>query len=174
MPDWAKMETNSMKRIVILALWALTVAGFARAEAFPNLQFDTLAGPKLTMPAAAAGKPALFIVGFSHASSEQTNYWAKHIPADMVNTYSVAVLQDAPRLVRGMALHGIKSSVPKPKQDHFLVLYSDEDRLKSAAQFQAPDEAYLILIGADGSIQWCFHGSFTHTALKDLRDHVRQ
>ncbi len=152
----------------------LTVATLAQAAQFPTLECETLTGRHLTMPAAAQGNPALFIVGFSKASSEQTGYWAKHIPKDLVPTYPIAVLEDAPRLVRRMVVHGIKTGVPKPNQDHFLIIYENEKELKAAAEFQAPYDAYLILIAPDGSILWRFHGAFTHTVLKDLRDHLHE
>jgi hypothetical protein len=169
------LSNTSMRQLCVwlttLAL-VLTVAALAQAAQFPTLECETLTGRHLTMPAAAQGNPALFIVGFSKASSEQTGYWAKHIPKDLVPTYPIAVLEGVPRLVRGMTVHGIKTGVPKPNQDHFLVIYEKEKELKAAAEFQAPDDAYLILIAPDGSILWRFHGAFTHTILKDLRDHL--
>jgi hypothetical protein len=169
------LSNTSMRRFRIwltaVAL-VLTVAAPIQAAQFPALECETLTGRHLTMPADAQGNPALFIVGFSKASSEQTGYWAKHIPKDLVPTYPIAVLEGVPRLARRMTVHGIKTGVPKPNQDHFLIIYDNEKELKAAAEFQAPDEAYLILIAPDGSILWRFHGAFTHTALKDLRDHL--
>ena len=176
-----RLSNNSMRHsgkwLSALAL-VLTIAIGARAEQFPTIECDTLSRKHLTMPTAAHGDPALFIVGFTHASSEQTDFWAKEVPKDLVTTYTVAVLQDVPRLVRPMTLSSITNSVRRNKKtftpdklDRFLVIYKNEEQLKAAAQFQAPDEAYLLLIGSDGSIQWRFHGPFTHTALKDLRDH---
>jgi hypothetical protein len=150
-----------------------TLAALAQAAQFPTLECETLTGRHLAMPAGAQGNPALFIVGFSHASSEQTGYWGKHIPKDLVQTYPIAVLEGVPRLGRRMAVHGIRTGVPKANQDHFLIVYENEKELKAAAEFQAPDDAYLILIAPDGSILWRFHGAFTHTALKDLRDRLR-
>lgn len=35
--------------------------------------------------------------------------------------YSIAVIQDWPRLVRGRAIGGIKSGVPQNQRDRFLV-----------------------------------------------------
>jgi hypothetical protein len=170
------LSNTSMRRFRIwltTAALVLTVAAPVQAAQFPTLECETLTGQHLTMPAAASGNPALFIVGFTRASSEQTSYWAKHIPKDLVPTHPIAVLEDVPRLIRRMTVHGIKTGIPKPNQDHFLIVYDNEKELKAAAEFQAPDEAYLILIAPGGSILWRFHGAFTHTALKDLRDHLQ-
>ena len=171
------LSNTSMRRfrmwLTPVAL-VLTVAAPVQAAQFPALECETLTGKRLTMPAAVQGNPALFIVGFSRASSEQTGYWTKHVPKDLVPTYPIAVLEGVPRLARRMTVHGIKTGVPKPNQDHFLIIYDNEKELKAAAGFQAPDEAYLILIAPDGSILWRFHGAFTHTALKDLRDHLHE
>jgi hypothetical protein len=164
-------------RIWLSVLLALSAS--AQTVQFPTLQCDTLSGKHLTMPAAAQGNPALFIVGFTPNASEQTNYWTKHIPKDLVTTYSIAVLENTRRLLRPMKLSELSTAVRRDKKnfttdklDRFLVIYSNEKELKEAVGFEAPDEAYLILIAPDGSVQWRFHGAFTHTALKDLRDHL--
>jgi predicted transcriptional regulator len=83
--------------------------------------------------------------------------------------YSVAVLQDVPRLVRGMAIGGIKSSVPQNQRERILLVFQGEKDLKVAAGFDRPDDAYLVLLDREGSIRWRFHGAFTEDSLQELR-----
>ncbi|HKD05467.1 MAG TPA: hypothetical protein VKB79_06145 [Bryobacteraceae bacterium] len=147
---------------------ALAWVNAAEAAKFPEIQAETLSGKHVALPDEVNGKPTLFVIGFTHASKDQTSYWAKKIPEGMVNFYSVAVLEDVPRLVRPAVTHSMKSDIPKEKRDRFLVVNSDEKELKEAAGFEAPDDAYLVLIDPSGEVRWRFHGPFSHTKLKEM------
>jgi hypothetical protein len=90
-----------------------------------------------------------------------------------VVVYSIAVLEDAPRLVRGMAVHGIKSGVPARQHDHFVIVYHGESDLKRVTRFLRSEEAYILLLDAKGEIQWRSHGPVSDAAFKELTDRVR-
>jgi len=152
-------------------LLALTFA--LGAAQFPAFEGETLSGQKITVPTSGSGGPVLLILGFTHGANEQTSYWAKKIPKDLVPTYSVATLGGAPKLMRRMILHAMKSNVPKDQQERFLVTYANDEKMKEAVGFKEPNEAYLALIAPDGSLKWTAHGAFSHTALKELREQVR-
>lgn len=141
------------------------------AEQFPRTEGENLSGQKMTLPDAAAGHPAVVVIGFTHNSQNQTKAWAGRLQHEMP-TYSIAVLEDAPRLVRGMAVHGMKGGVPEDQRDHFLVIYHNEKELKQAAGFDRPDDAYVLLLDQDGTIQWRFHGPVTDGAVEELKAHT--
>src|SRR5262249_19870454 len=108
-------------------------------QGFPQVQGETLAGKKVELPGAFGGQ-AVVILGFSHGSQKQTKEWGQRLRGERA-VWSVAVLQDVPKLVRGMVVHGIKSGVPKEAYDRFVVVYSGEKALKDAAGFDRPDDA---------------------------------
>ena len=141
------------------------------AEQFPRIEGENLLGQKMALPDAAAGHPAVVVIGFTHSSQNQTKAWAGRLQHE-VPTYSIAVLEDAPRLVRGMAVHGMKSGVPEDQRDHFLVIYHNEKELKQTAGFDRPDDAYVLLLDKDGAIQWRFHGAVTDGAVEELKAHT--
>jgi hypothetical protein len=120
-------------------------------------------------PALAKGKIVLVIIGFTHASQAQTKTWSQRVGSSP-EAYSMAVLQDVPRLIRGMVAGSIRSSIPQTSRDHFLLVYTGEKELKQAAGFDSPDDAYLLLLGHDGAIRWRFHGPCTDAALASLRE----
>jgi hypothetical protein len=84
----------------------------------------------------------------------------------------MAVLEDAPRLVRGMAVHGIKNGVPDAQRDHFAIVYEGEATLKRVAGFRKTDDAYVLLLGRTGDINWTTSGPVTDTLCADLKNHV--
>ena len=157
---------------LLLTLVCLTSA--VCAETLPQIEGENLMGRKIVLPEAAAGHRAILVIGFSHASQGQTKAWAERLDREfpnpsMVTVYPLAVLEAVPRLVRGMASHGIKSSTPKEQRDRFLLVYQKEAELKMAAGFTAPDDAYILLLDASGAIRWRFHGPVTDSAIAELQ-----
>lgn len=150
-----------------LALALLFAVGLY-AEQFPRIEGDNLLNQKTALPDAAAGHVSLVVIGFSHASQNETKAWAVRVQHDLP-TYSIAVLEDAPRLVRGMAIHGMKGSVPEDQRGNFVVVVRNEKELKQAAGFDQPNDAYVLLLDKDGAIQWKFHGQVTDAAVEELK-----
>jgi len=139
-------------------------------QKIPEITAESLSGQKVSLPAAAQGQPALLIVGFTHASQTQTQTraWSQRA-RNLCPVWSIAVLEDVPRLVRGMAVHGIKSGTPKEEHGRFLLVYHGEKELKAAAGFEQPDDAYLLAIDGAGAIRWRYHGPPTDAAAEQLR-----
>jgi len=152
------------------ALMMLLAGGWTclQAEQFPRVEGENLLGQKTALPDAASGHPAVIVIGFTHSSQNQTKAWAARLQHECP-TYSIAVLEDAPRLVRGMAVRGMKGGVAEDQRDHFVVIYHNEKELKRAATFDRPDDAYVLLLDKDSAIHWRFHGAVTDTAVEDLK-----
>lgn len=130
------------------------------------------------MPGAVHGHPAVLVVCFTHASGRHCTEATKQLEDDFKNNteleiYSVIFLEDAPRLVRGMAKSGIKGSVPKEDYDRYLTVTEHEKDVKAAVHFQDPDEAYLAVLGPEGTVRWTSHGPLTDQTVGKLRELVR-
>jgi hypothetical protein len=156
------MRTSAL----VLLLMARFVA--LQAEQLPRVEGENLLGLKMALPEAAAGHLAVIVIGFTHASQSQTKAWVARLQHQLP-VYTIAVLEDAPRLVRGMAVHGMKAGVPEDQRDHFIVIYHNEKELKQAAGFDAPDDAYVLLLDKDGGIRWRFHGPMGDAAVEQLK-----
>lgn len=136
-------------------------------RSIPNIEGETLSGKKVSLPRELGSESALLIIGFTHSSQAQTKAWGVRV-SGRFPTWSIAVLEDAPRLVRGMISHGIKGSVPKEQYDRYLLVYHGEKELKQAAGFERPDDAYLLVIDKAGAVRWSFHGPETDAAMEQL------
>jgi len=150
-----------------LCLLALSLGLLHAQQSFPTVEGETLSGKKVSLPAVFGGQRALLIIGFTHASQAQTKAWSIRV-RDRFPAWSVAVLEDVPRLVRGMATHGIKSGTPKDQYDHFVLIYRGEKQLKEAAGFDRPDDAYLLVLDPGGSIRWKYHGAVNDAAVEQV------
>jgi hypothetical protein len=150
-----------------ICLFAICTGLLHAQQAFPPVDGETLSGKKISLPGAFAGQPALLIIGFTHGSQAQTKAWSMRM-RDRFPAWSVAVLEDVPRLVRGMAVHGIKSGTPKDQYDRFVLVYHGEKTLKEAAGFDRLDDAYLLVIDGGGTIRWKYHGAVTDAAVEQI------
>ena len=163
----------------VLLTFALALAFHLTAATLPNLEGQTLAGSKLSLPTALKGKTALFIIGFSKDSQKQTEAWGKRLTTDLhtLEVWSVVDLEAAPRLIRPMILRAMRASMPKPRHDYFFILTKGGKTLRPALAYdsRAPqnDDAYLVLIDAAGNITWQFHGPVSEAAVTALRPNVR-
>lgn len=150
--------------------------GALAAQSIPHVQTDTLSEHKITLPDAALGHPAIFNIGFSRAGGDSTQRWGRELRKELsgnagLNFFSVAVLQDAPKMVRGMIRHGMRSSVPKNEQDTFVLIYDGEQIWKDFAGFSNPDEAYIVLVDAKGAVLARVHGKTPDpSAIATLKD----
>jgi hypothetical protein len=157
-------------------LLVLSAALFGQTP-FPRFDAEALSGRKLTMPTAVQGHLALLVVGFTHASGTHCTEWAKRLETEFsansaLDRYSVIFLEDAPKLVRGMAKSGIKSGVPKDQYDRYLIVTEHEKEVKAAVHFQTPDDAYLVLLAPDGSTRWTWHGPVGDEPVRQIREEL--
>lgn len=146
-----------MRVATVLAMIAL--AGTLCAQTIPHTEAETLAGKKIVLPDGFAHHPALIIIGFSRAGGDSAGRWGKelrkHIAENSaVQIYSIAVLQDAPKLMRGMIKHGMRSGTPKSEQERFVVLEHDEEIWKKLSDFSDTDAAYVLLTDSQANILW--------------------
>jgi hypothetical protein len=163
--------------LTFVAAIAFSVAMPLRSEQMPRINGENLSGEQISLPSASAGSVAIICLGFSHASQSQLKPWAdraaKAFPQnDPVVVYLVAVLQDAPRLVRGMAVHAMKTRVPAQQRERFLVVYQGESELKRITRFQQANEAYILVLDGNGEVHWVTHGPATEGAFEELANRV--
>jgi hypothetical protein len=152
-----------LKSLLSLFVVFLVLVGALAAQSIPHAQADTLSGGKITLPDAALGHTVIFTIGFSRAGGDATNRWNRELKKQLagksdVHFYTVAVLQDAPKMVRGMIRHGMRNGVPKDEQDAFLLIYEGEDAWKAFAGFSGADDAYLIVVDSTGTARARVHG----------------
>ena len=137
--------------------------GVATAQQFPRLQEENLAGQQVVLPAAAAGKVAVLVFGFSRASQNSTGAWMKRLRNGFgtnpgVSLYQLPVLEDAPRLLRGMIVSGMKRGVPENERGNFVPVLHNEAELKKLVNYEEADDAYLVVLDRGGKVVYQVHG----------------
>jgi hypothetical protein len=138
---------------------------------------ESLAGQQVVLPDSLKGHAAVVIVGFSKSSQTSVREWDTRARKELgaaFDVYQVAVLEDAPRFVRGMITHAMRGSTPAARQAYFLVVVKGEAELKKAVVFSEGDDAYVLLLDGGGEIRWHAHGSVGDALLKELQEKLQK
>ena len=164
----------ALARIGVLSLLLLPAA----AQQFPRLDEQSLSGQQVVLPDAAAGKVAVLVFGFSRASQYSTGAWMKRLREGFGKTASVAlyqlpVLEDAPRLIRGMITSGMKKGVPESERSNFVPVLHDEAELKKLVNYKQADDAYLIVLDRSGTVVYQVHSGPDAAGYAELQSKVQ-
>jgi hypothetical protein len=160
---------------VAAAFFSLLTAS-AAAQQLPRLQEENLAGHQVVLPDAAAGKVAVLVFGFSHGS-QTTGAWTKQIRTDFGKSagfelYQLPVLEEAPRLIRGMIVSGMKKGVAEDQRANFIPVLHNEAELKRLVGYKEADDAYVVVLDRNGTIAFQAHGATPDPGYVQLRSKV--
>jgi len=157
--------------IVCLSLCAASVDRLQPGDFMPGLSGQSLSGKPVTLPPGDAGFVLVF--SFSHASAGDSRQWIEHsTAAGNPDVYQAIELQSAPRLVRGMAVAGIKSATPASQRDHTILLYKDEATWKARLGVTSDKYAYVLCIDKAGRIRWEGSGPFSESSFAGLKQSI--
>jgi hypothetical protein len=131
----------------------------------PRGEGETRSGKKIPLPDDACGKIALLAIGFSRKGGNATRAWSnrfkKEFGADpRFAVYPVGELEGAPKFVPGMIVGSMRKGTPTADRDRFVTLFQATEELKRFVGFSTSDEAYLLLLDGNGTVQWRGHGLF--------------
>jgi hypothetical protein len=169
------LEKHFSARSRFLCCFALLFSAIAQGTPeMPKTEGESLAGNKVVLPDAAAGKVAVLVFGFTKASKTPTSAWAAKLRADFetrpgFELYQLPVLEDVPRLIRGMVISGMKKGMAENKQDHFVPILQGEAELKKFVHYSQADDAYLVVLGRAGNVL-----EQTHGALEDANEDANE
>lgn len=167
-------------RIALLALGLILSIGLGFAQTsqpMPRIEGESFAGQKIVLPDAAHGKVTVLVFGFTKASKAPTTAWGQKINAEFgthngFELYELPVLEDVPRLIRGMVISSIKKGVPENRRAHFVPIVQNEAELKKLVNYNEPDDAYLVTLDASGQVVAQIHGRLSDAAYAQFRTNL--
>ncbi len=160
-------------------LLSVTLTATIAAQQMPKVDEQNLAGQRVVLPDAAAGKVAILILGFTRASKEPTGEWRQKIQAELgraigLEVYTMPVLEEVPAFVRGMVISGIRRGTPESQRDHFVPVLHNEAEWKKLVNYKEADDAYLVVLDRSGKIAYQTHGPLTAQSYAQLRQRVEE
>ena len=161
-------------KVRLVAMIVLLSPGLSIAQddaAVSSLRATTLGGVEVLIPD--PERAAVLVVGFGRAAAPQVRLWRRHIDGidSAPSVASVLVIDDMPRLVRGVLTRTIRGGVPEEREDSiYLVTEAGEvwRDLARVDEADGGDHAYVLRF--DGKGQVCFRhvGGVTDAAASAL------
>ncbi|MBY0502786.1 MAG: hypothetical protein K2X03_02675 [Bryobacteraceae bacterium] len=162
-----------MMRFLLFGLVALLApAALTPGTPFPAVEAETLAGAKLRLPDAAKGKPALVVITFSKEAGDASKAWCTRFVKDNGQLYQIAMLEKAPRLVRGLIKRGMRGDMPPALQARMLLLFQGEAAWRKTVGVTNDALPVLVTLDAEGRITWSHQGAFDEAQYQKLRQHA--
>lgn len=157
-----------------LLLAAAPIRAQSPSTPIPSAQGTTLAGTAVILPDALKGKAGVLVLGFSRASQEQISNWGRLITAEYGQSpglayFEVPMLWGTSKMLRGMTLKNMAKSVPAAERPHFIPLVDDDKPWRTFANYDKPDDAYVFLVDANGTVRWRTQGEATDAAWGDFK-----
>lgn len=162
---------------LVLCLVTCAASAALHPPRIPVVHGTTFADTHVDLPDALHGKVGILVVSFSQGSRDAVTDWGKKLAADYYNSpnvlyYEMPVLASVPKLLRGFVEGRIKSSVSDRGRPHFLPLTDGESEWRDLTHYNAPDDAYILLVDANGTIRWQTQGSPTDATYAALQQQV--
>jgi microcompartment protein CcmK/EutM len=121
---------------------------------FSALVGQDLLGNAFDLEERLAGRPSVLVFGFTKASNDPSKEWVKGLVADLGSDtrtaiVSIAVLEKAPKFVRGFITRSMKKEIPVERWAWTVVLTSGSEERQEEVGYDkvaAPDEAYVVVL----------------------------
>lgn len=156
-----------------MALALLSGSFCSAVESLPVTPAETLTGEKVSFPGALAGKPAVCVFGFSKEAGDRTKEWMARLSKDDVNAWSIANLEAAPALVRGVIRSSMRKGTPQPLRARSLIMTKDEQAWKRALGASDDKLPVVVLLDAGGKIVWTYEDLAGDEAYRELKAKLR-
>jgi len=144
-------------------------------QPFPTLRGDLLTGATVDLPAAASGKVTLLLLGFTYGSRSEVEAWSVRFREAFareprVTFFEVPMLGGMARVGRWFIDSGMRRGTPQAFHGNVLTVYQDVGDWKRRIGYHEKMEsaAYLVLLGADGTVRWLHAGPVDDASFASL------
>jgi len=160
-------------------LFASLPPAFTPGDTLPVLKGEYLDGRSAELPVAAKGKVALLALGFTHDSQTAVQGWTKRFRKDFgdnpqVTFYEIPMIGGMGMMAKPFITGGMRKGTPKDDYEHVITVFGNPSFWKDRLRFHKEKEAYLILLGQEGTIRWVSHGFVDEAKFGELAEAVRR
>lgn len=157
-------------RLILFGMLAFA-GSLPTGSPWPVTEGETLSGTKLSLPSAAQGKPALIVMTFSKEAGEASKPWCTRILKDFppAQLNQIAMLEKAPRLVRGLIRRGMRGDMPTNLHARTILLYQGDAEWRQRLGIGNDRLPIVVVLDAQGRIAAQYAGNFDESQYQKLR-----
>jgi len=165
--------------LAILLLFLSLPPAFTPGDTLPLLKGEFLDGKSVELPVAAKGKVALLALGFTHDSQTAVEGWTKRFRKDFgdnpqVTFYEIPMIGGLGVMAKPFITGGMRKGTPKEDHEHVITVFGSAGFWKDRLRYKAERDAYLILLGQEGTIRWVSHGFVDDAKYGELAETARR
>jgi predicted transcriptional regulator len=87
--------------------------------------------------------------------------------------YQLAVIEGAPKLIRGMIISGMKNGAAENLRPYFIPVVHNEADLKKLVSYKEEDDAYIVVLDRSGKVTYQTHGAAPDSSYAEFRTKVQ-
>ena len=91
---------------------------------------------------------------------------------DGIDAWSIANLEKAPAMVRGMIRGSMRKGTPAARLDHSLIMTKDEKLWRQALGVKEDNLPVVVLVDPSGQIVWTYEGVLSDEAYEQLKSRL--
>lgn len=179
----------SGRTLLLLALGSCMMLRTAQAQSataalnlgdiFPNVAGQTPSGSFLRLSDVVMGKTSVVVFSFSKTAGKDAQVWNDHLFKDygsnpQVASSTVIMLEEAPRLLRGIIISELKRSMPPAIRERTIVSYRNEELWKHRLAVADDKHADVLLLESDGRMCWRNSAVFSDAEYTDLKNKAQE
>lgn len=144
-------------------------------DPLPPVRGSFLTGRDVALPAAASGKTALLLLGFTYESRHAVEPWGEWFRKSMrdrrdVTFFEIPMIGGLAKVGRWFIDRGMRKGTPEDLHENVITVYSRTGDWKRRLGVTPgnEDDAFLIVLDGQGIVRWMHHGPFDGEAAKAL------
>ena len=139
---------------------------------FPEVNADSLAKTRESIPGSAKGKVTLIAVAFLQQSQPQLDSWLGPFTErfggkEGFTFYEIPMISSGYKFMRFIIDSGMRGGIPKEKHKNVVTMYGDVEKYMNELNLDAR-YGYAFLLDREGIIRWQEKGFSTPETLKEL------
>jgi hypothetical protein len=142
---------------------------FRRSGESPGHSGRDAGRPETGVPHGACGQTACLCFRFGKEAGDRTKAWMNRLTQDGITAWSVANLESAPALVRGMIRSSMRKATPEPLLARSLIMTKDAKAWKFALGAKQDNLPVVVVFDSTTQIQWKFEGLFGDEPYRELK-----
>lgn len=144
-------------------------------EPFPVVQGNTLEETAVELPTDLKQPQALLLIGYRQNAQFDIDRWL--IGLNMTNTdvpvFEVPAIQGwIPSLLSNRIDGGMRNGIPRELWSIVITVYEDGETVQAFTGNERPNNARVILLDANGTVNHFYDRGFSVQALNDLRSNI--
>ncbi len=148
-------------------------------DPMPSLEAESLDDRSVALPQDIRSKAAILVFTFTRKAGKPAAAWGKALEERLtsrgdVELWRVMMLEDVPRVLRGMVVGSIERGIPQPMHARTLKVFRDSAEWKRRLGLRSVDDPVVVLVDGERRIRRLRSGAYDAAEIADFQKGVEE